>query len=93
MNESINPIIYVVSTKRVVRRIDGLHFENRQSLEDMLTGISYGTIYAGKNYAIVSLLNNGELITRSLYERHRTVLHNSEKFQIDKELVNQLKRK
>lgn len=82
---SLNPIIYVVSAKRIVRRITGLYFESRQVLEYMLTGMSYGTSYAEKNYAIAALLDNGELTSRNLHENKRVILLNDEQFRIDKE--------
>lgn len=87
MSKSINPVIYVVSTRRVVRRIDSLCFENRKSLEYMLTGMTYGTSFAEKNYAIVALLEGSELITRNLHEKQRDVLFYNKQFQIDKELI------
>lgn len=83
--QSLNPIIYVVSAKRIVHRITGLCFESRQALEYTLTGMSYGTSYAEKNYAIAALLDNGELITRNLHESKQVILLNNEQLQFDKE--------
>lgn len=83
-NDSLNPVIYVVSTKRVVRRIVGLHFVSRQVFEYTLTGMSYGTSFAEKNYAIAALLENGEMISRNLHKSKWVILANNEQFQIDR---------
>ena len=85
--QSLNPIIYVVSAKRIVRRITGLYFESRQALEYTLTGMSYGTSFSDKNYAITALLENGELIARNLHECKRVILLNDEQFQTDKKQI------
>lgn len=91
MSKSINPIIYVVSTRRVVRRIDSLCFENLKFLEYMLTGMRYGTSFAEKNYAIVSLLKGSKLITRDLHEKQKDVLFYNKQFQTDRELITNKK--
>lgn len=91
MSKSINPIIYVVSTRRVVRRIDNLCFESWKSLEYMLTGMNYGTFFAEKNYAIVALLKGSELITRNLHEKQKDVLFYNNQFQTDRELITNKK--